>query len=123
MKTVFTFILLALVLSGAAYGEDSAELKLEAKYMATLDDGVKRGGPVTEIEKTVVETCGKLVMLTADSLEKVALATTQREEFHFRVDVCTKMTANRVYPQPEFEKKEIVVMICDESKVMLFRKL
>jgi hypothetical protein len=71
----------------------------------------------------VVETCGKLVMLTTDTLEKIALATTQREEFHFRVDVCTKMTVNRVYPQPEFEKKEIIVMICDESKVMLFRKL
>jgi hypothetical protein len=123
MRTVLRFILLALVLSGPAYGEDSAELKLEAKYIATLDDWVKRGGPVTEVQKTVVETCGKLVMLTAGTLEKTALATTQREEFHFRVDVCTKMTVNRVYPQSEFEKKEIVVMICDESKVMLFRKL
>jgi hypothetical protein len=35
-----------------------------------------------------------------------------RDELDFRVDVCTKMTANRVYKQPEFEKPEIVKMIC-----------
>jgi hypothetical protein len=62
-------------------------------------------------------------MLTVSASEKVALSTTQREEFHFRVDVCTKMTVNRVHPQPEFKKKEIVKMLCDESKVILFKKL
>jgi hypothetical protein len=62
-------------------------------------------------------------MLTVNASEKLSLTTTQREEFHFRVDVCTKMTANRVHPQPEFEKKELVSMICDASKVALFRKL
>jgi hypothetical protein len=92
-------------------------------YFSTLDGWVKRGGPVSEIQDTVVQTCGKLVMLTVNASEKLALATTQRDEFHFRVDVCTKMTANRVYPQPEFEKKDIVSMICDESKVSLYRKL
>jgi hypothetical protein len=33
------------------------------------------------------------------------------------------MTVNRAHPQPEFEKKEIVRMICDESEVILFKKL
>lgn len=30
------------------------------------------------------------------------LATVQRDEYGFRVDVCAKITGNRVYPQPEF---------------------
>jgi len=78
---------------------------------------------MNEVQDTVVQTCGKLVMLTVSNSEKVALSTTQREEFHYRVDVCTKMTINRVHPQPEFEKKEIIRVICDEIKVNLFKKL
>lgn len=62
-------------------------------------------------------------MLTASGAEKVTLATTRREDFDFRVDVCTKITVNRVHPQPELEKKETAVIICDQSKVVLFKKL
>jgi hypothetical protein len=108
--------------SSAAQGEESATQKMETTYFATLDGWVNRGGPANEIQDTVVQTCGKLVMLTATGPEKLALTTTQRDEFHFRVDVCAKMTVNRVHRQPEFEKKEIVSMICDESNVSLFRK-
>jgi len=75
------------------------------------------------VQQTVVETCGKLIMLTASGAEKAALATTRREDFHFRVDVCTKITVNRVHPQPEFEKKETVTIICDRSEIGLFKKL
>ncbi|MGH7792807.1 MAG: hypothetical protein ACREOB_10895, partial [Thermodesulfobacteriota bacterium] len=103
--------------------ENSAEQKLEAKYFATLDGWVNRHGPVKEVQETVVVTCGKLVMLTVSNSEKIALSTTQKDEFDFRVDACTKMTVNRVHPQPEFENKEIVRMICDDSKVDLFKKL
>jgi hypothetical protein len=110
-------------MNSVAQGEESATQKQEAMYFTTLDGWVNRGGPVSEIEDTVVQTCGKLVMLTVNASEKLALTTIQREEFHFRVDVCSKMTGNRMYAQPEFEKKEIVSMICDESKVSLFRKL
>lgn len=120
VAAVYSMLLLA---SGISYAEPSAAEKLEENYFSTLDGWVKRGGQVSEVQNTVVETCGKLVMLTVSASEKVALATTQREEFHFRVDACTKMTVNRVHPQPEFEKKEIVKMICDESKVTVFRKL
>ncbi len=97
--------------------------KLEQRYFGTLDAWVARGGPVDEVQQTVVETCGKLVMLTASAAEKAALATTRREDFHFRVDVCMKITVNRVHPQPEFEKKETVTIICDRIEVGLFKKL
>jgi hypothetical protein len=106
-----------------AHAEKSVTEQLEEKYFHTLDGWVKRGGSMNEVQDTVVQTCGKLVMLTVSNSEKVALSTTQREEFHYRVDVCTKMTINRVHPQPEFEKKEIIRMICDEIKVNLFKKL
>lgn len=124
MRNIVRAVLFVVALTGAAaHGEDSLAQKLEAKYFATLNGWVKQGGPVNELQDIVVKTCGKLVWLTADTSEKLTLPITQREEFDFRVDVCTKMTANRVYPQPEFEKKEIVSMICDKSKVALFRKL
>jgi len=117
------FLLLLAVFPTLTYAEKSATEQLEEKYFQTLDGWVKKGGPIKELQDTVVKTCGKLVMLTASTPEKVALSTTKRADFHHRVDVCTKMTVNRVHPQPEFEKKEIVRMICDESEEDLFKKL
>jgi len=117
------FLLLLAVFPTLTYAEKSATEQLEEKYFQTLDGWVKKGGPINELQDTVVKTCGKLIMLTASTSEKVALSATQRDEFHHQVDVCTKMTVNRVHPQPEFEKKEIVKMICDESKEDLFKKL
>ncbi|HEX3037256.1 MAG TPA: hypothetical protein VHT73_19400 [Thermodesulfobacteriota bacterium] len=115
--------LLFLMVAPSSYAETSSTEKLEEKYFSTLDGWVKRGGQISEVQNTVVETCGKLVMLTVSASEKIALSTTQREEFHFRVDVCTKMTVNRIHPQPEFEKKETIKMICDDSEVVMFKKL
>jgi len=51
-------------------------------------------------------------MTEAGWLERIQLSTFLRDELDFRVDVCTKMTANRVYKQPEFENPEGVKMIC-----------
>jgi hypothetical protein len=125
MKSIrlILFFLILGVLTTGAYAEKSATEQLEERYFRTLDGWVKRGGPVNEIQDTIVKTCGKLVMVTASHAEKASLSTTKRDEFHHRVDVCTKMTVNRVYAQPEFEKKEIIMMICDESKVSLFKEL
>lgn len=97
--------------------------KLEGEYFRRLDDWVKRGGPVREIQDTVIGTCGKLVMVDASAAEKAKFTTTQRGEFDFRVDVCAKMTVNRVHPQPEFGNQKIVASICDESDVVLYKKL
>lgn len=122
IRFLLIFLFLGVTVT-VAHAEKSATEQLEEKYFQMLDGWVKRGGPVNELHDTVVKTCGKLVMLTASNSEKVSLSTTQRGEFHHRVDVCTKMTVNRVHPQPEFEKKEIIRMICDESKENLFKKL
>lgn len=62
-----------------AHAEKSATEQLEEKYFQTLDVWVKRGGPVNELQDTVVKTCGKLVMLTVSNSEKVSLSTTQRD--------------------------------------------
>ncbi len=110
-------------LPSSVYSEQSVSEKLEAQYLSTLDSWVNRGGPVDEVQTSVVYTCSKLVLLTAENSERVAFMTTQRKEYDFRVDVCLKITANRVYPQPEFEKKEFVKMICVDSNISLFDKL
>lgn len=96
--------------------------KLEKRYFDRLDSWVSRGGPKEEAQTQVVETCGKLVMLDATAWQKITFTTTEREEFHFRVDVCLKVAANRVYPQPPLQKPEMVKMICN-SPIVLFRKL
>ena len=117
------FFLLLGVLATSTYAERPVTEQLEEKYFQTLDKWVEHGGPVDEVQDTVVKTCGRLVMLTASNAEKASLSITERDEFHHRVDVCTKMTVNRVYPQPEFKKKEIIKIICDESNINLFTKL
>lgn len=106
-----------------SYAETTATDKLEDQYFSTLDDWVKGGGQVNELQNSVVRTCGKIILLTVSTSKKLSLSTTQKEEFHFRVDVCTKMTVNRAHPQPEFKDKEMVKMICDDSKIIAFKKL
>lgn len=88
--------------------------------MATLDSWVARGGPIEELQDTVAATCGKLVMITVSAAERASLASTSRDEFDFRVDVCTKITATRAYPQPEFQNTTIVNAICHPANVELF---
>lgn len=103
--------------------EGRAARALEEKYLATLDTWVTRGGRVEDVQGTVVKACGKLVMLNATPGERVRLATIDREDLRFRVAVCTKMTVNRVHPQPEFQKREMVSMVCDPGGLALFLKL
>ena len=105
VAAAFIFLICAPYVFGQAAPTISA--KLEEGYFATLDKWVERGGPIVEVQGTVIETCGKLVMATASASERLSLTTTRREDFHFRVDVCAKITVNRVHPQPEFEKKRL----------------
>jgi hypothetical protein len=72
--------------------------------------------------RPVVQTCGKLMMATATAQQRVTFLTTDRGEFDFRVDVCTKMTVNRLHAQPEFQKPELVRAICNSS-ILVFRQL
>ncbi|MEO8341640.1 MAG: hypothetical protein ABI604_18375 [Nitrospirota bacterium] len=122
ISKAFAFLLLS-GLVATSYAETTVTEKLEEKYFSTLDGWVKGGGQINEVQNTVVQTCGKLVMLTVNDTEKLALSTTRREDFDFRVDVCVQMTVNRSHPQPQFKKTEIVQMICDDNTVVVFKKL
>ena len=103
--------------------KDKRSQKLELNYYDKLNEWVIRGGQAEEVQSRVVETCGKLIMLIASPDERIEFISTQEEEFHFRVDVSTKMTVNRVHKQPEFKNKEIISKICDESGNPLFSNL
>lgn len=107
-------VLTMTVLSFAATADPVID-EVKERYFLSLDKWVADGGNVETIQMSVVENCGKLVMASASMSEKAAFVSTAQEEFHFRVDVCAKMTVNRVHPQPEFKKKEIVKLICDEG--------
>lgn len=113
-------ILFLLLPGGAACQGTPAAAALEHKYLATLSSWVARGGPIAEVQDTIVGTCGKLIMVTASAAERTALTTTDRSEFDMRVDVCTKMTVNRVHPQPEFRDTAIVNAICIRSGVAAY---
>ena len=115
--------LLATFNSSRADAEKTLTDKLEDKYFSVLDGWVDRGGKVNEYQDIVVQTCGKLVMVTANASEKVAFTTTQREEFNFRVDVCAKTTVHRTHHQSEFDDPKLIQAICDDSNVQLLRKL
>jgi hypothetical protein len=62
--------------------------------MHRLDDWVSNGGNVKTIQ---AEDCGKLILTQASVVELLELLIFHRDEFDFRVDVCTKMTVNRAY--------------------------
>jgi hypothetical protein len=102
---------------------DSLAQDLEKRYLSTLDEWVAKGGPVSEIQERVVGTCGKLILAAASPSERVTLSTTQRDEFDFRVDVCSKMTVHRVHKQPEFENREIIKNICGGNSLPIFKRL
>ena len=89
--------------------------KLFDIYTGRLDAWVKNGGQIEVVQKQVVESCGMLVWTQARAFERLQLMTIYRDEFDFRVDVCTKMTVNRIHKQPEFEKPQIITLICDDT--------
>lgn len=56
------FLLLLAVFPTLTYAQKSATEQLEEKYFQALDGWVKKGGPINELQDTVVKTCGKLVV-------------------------------------------------------------
>jgi hypothetical protein len=98
----------------------------EEGYFGILDKWVTDGGRFDDVQARVVDTCGKLTVLWMDEAQRGALMRedkTMTEEFHFRVDVCTKMTVNRVHQQPEFQKAGLVSATCGRSGPKYFRRL
>ena len=120
---VAAIFLLAVFNSSMANAGKTLTDKLEDKYFSVLDGWVERGGRGNEYQSVVLETCGKLVMVTANASEAVAFTTTQREEFDFRVNVCAKTTVHRSHHQSEFDDPKLIQVICDDNKVILFGKL
>lgn len=120
---VIAICMLAVFNSSMANAGKTLTDKLEDKYFSVLDGWVARGGKVNEYQSVVLETCGKLVMVTANASETVALTTTQREEFDLRVNVCAKITVNRSHHQSELDDPKLIQAICDDSDVQLLTKL
>jgi hypothetical protein len=116
------FLLFGFTATTAA-ADKTLEDKLESKYFSALDGWVARGGKALEYQSIVLEACGKLVMVTANASEVVALTTTHSKEFDLRVDVCGKMTVHRIHHQSEFDDPKVIEAICDDGKVVLFDKL
>ena len=94
----------------------------EETYFARLDEWVGRGAPAEDVE-SVNETCQRLVVLHATTLEKLRFMTVDREEAQFRIDICVKLTAHRAHSQPEFSNPEVVTIVCGSDVSALFRKL
>jgi hypothetical protein len=104
--------LLAAFTSTLAYGGKVLEHKLESKYFSMLDSWVQRGGKAQEYQSEVLDTCSKLMLVTAPLNEALSLPTFQKEELGFRVNVCAKTTVHRVHRQPEFDDHELMQGIC-----------
>lgn len=96
---------------------------LRDRYMSDLDAWVKAGGSPATIQRDIVETCGKLVMSQSGIFQNLGFMTYDRDDFDFSVDVCTKMTVNRVHKQPEFTKPEIVSAVCGPKVEPFFQEL
>ena len=84
--------------------------------MEHLDSWVANGANIKTLQSQVVETCGNIIITQAGWFERLELMTIYRSEFDFRVDVCTKMTVNRRYPQPEFKNAKLEYLVCDDPK-------
>ena len=66
-------------------------------YAGLLDNWVASGAKTSSVQSDVVENCGKQPVATqAGFFGYIAMSTFNREELDFRVDVCSKMTVNRV---------------------------
>jgi hypothetical protein len=123
--------------------------RLEAFYLKTLDDWVERwvvlmerGDHMDDVNKAIlggqfeddvnnvlVPTCGELVIATALVQDYIGfLRDSPRSywrpggSYPFRVDICAKVTANRVGKQPDINPAT-VHLICDESRIALFATL
>ena len=102
----------------AAYREYMERGELRA--LNELDNWVGQGGKIEEVESLVQPACGWLVFLYATPRERKGFPGNLREEWDFRIDVCTKGTIHRIHPQPEFANKEITDRLCAPDKNKLW---
>lgn len=111
--------LCALFSSTDKTSEDERLKQIREFYLAKLDKWVLNPEPATAQEQ-VVSSCGVLTIITAPAdTAKKFLKGEEREEFDARVDACTKLTAHRAWPQPEFAKPQTVDLVCNRWTPLL----
>ena len=97
------------------------------EYLAQLDRWVEQGGPTENIQADIVEPCGRLLMAYSPAEDRAQFIAERRDaaegaytDWDFWVDMCVKMTAHRLTPQPEFEgpeKAELVRQTCESHEM------
>lgn len=90
-------------------------------YVARLDKWVNDGAPISAVQSDVVGSCAGIVTSQAGFFRYLALSTFSRADFNFEVDVCSKMTVNRAYKQPEFENPKLIRLTCVGSNPLFMR--
>jgi hypothetical protein len=92
--------------------EDERMKQIKAFYFAKLDKWTLSPEPTT-MQDQVVTTCGMLTIFSAPpETAKKYLNGDERDEFDARVDACSKLTAHRAWPQPDFAKPQTVDLVC-----------
>lgn len=95
--------------------------ELTSLYVGRLDQWVASGGNLEQVQSEVVDTCGRLILVTADAQRRAEL-NADANAWALDADICAKITVHRVHPQPEFSNPEIVGLVCEGTN-SLFRAL
>ena len=105
--------------SGGQTTEDERIKRIKLFYLAKLDKWVLNPDPNTAQDQ-VVSGCGVLTIISAtpDAAGNF-LKGEEREEFDARVDACTKLTAHRAWPQPDFAKPQTIDLVCNRWTPLL----
>jgi hypothetical protein len=64
--------------------------KMFNRYVGRLNNWVAKGGPISSFQTDVVESCGPIVMSQASFFRYLSMATFDRANLDFRVDVASR---------------------------------
>lgn len=128
MRIVFAFLAVFFINHNALASDfltDDLKEKLEKLYVERLDKWVAGGGDVNSIQEQVVTNCGKLFYMHVDPKKIPNLSKEEREHYDDLIDMCVKITVTRIEVQPEFEKPEVIQLVCTDvaSNYPIFVKL
>lgn len=94
-------------------------MQIKAFYFAKLDKWTLSPELAT-MQDQVVTTCGMLTIFSAPpETAKKYVNGDERDEFDARVDACSKLTAHRAWPQPDFAKPQTVDLVCNRWTALL----
>lgn len=89
--------------------------ELEESYFKKFDAWVAAGGKVETIEAEVGQTCGKLIFMNSSPTEYARYTADKREDFDMYMDMCIKITVNRVHKQDFSANQKMVDAACKYS--------